>query len=212
MPSLLDLATVMVRPRATMHRVLEHPHRWSAEITALAYVCKTVGDSDIRVMPSVLPGLSLSSQLALVTLVLLVGACVWVLALYGFGWIATHVGRQFDGHGTFADVRAALGWGLVPAVWAVLVRIPMAIYSQRFPASGQDAAHLLIEFISRGGCTFAIVLLTLQIIVFSWMVTVASLCVAEAHGFSGSKGLATLAISVLIPIVIVIAAAITFGR
>lgn len=209
-PSLKDLATVLVQPRPTMRRVLEKKHRWAAELTVLAYISKAFGDSDIRVMPRVLPGLTLTSQLTIVAFGLLVGACVWVLGLYAFGWVATQIGRQLEGRGTFADVRAALGWGLVPIIWAVIFRIPIVIYRSRLPISGTDPAHLIVDFISQGGCTFAIVVLVFQLVIGGALLTVASLCVAEAHQFSGWKGLATLMISALIPFVIVIAAMFAF--
>jgi hypothetical protein len=132
MASPKDLVTVLYRPRATMRRVLDGGRdRWTIQIVVLAFICASVGDADISKLLAALPDLSLNATLALVALALLLIAACWIIVLYLFAWVATFIGRWLDGQGEIADVRAALAWGLVPVIWSVVLRIPLAVYKSR---------------------------------------------------------------------------------
>ena len=207
MASARDLVTIVHEPRQTMRRVLDAgTERWTIPIVILATVCSQFGDTDIRGIQKRLPDLTLISALGLVVLVLLVTVLCWLIALYLFGWLVTLVGRRLDGHADVADVRAALAWGSVPAIWSPIVRIPIGIYAYRLVPETHDTHALIMSFISNGGCTFAILALTFQLLLFAWVVYVMSNTVAEALHVSSWRGLATLAIIVVLPIVMVAAA------
>ncbi len=206
-PSLKDLARILSQPRETIRRILDSgQHRWAAEIVVLANICSSASDSDIRVMDVNLPGLKLLPTLALVTLGLIAGAVLWVLLLYLFSWVATLVGRKLEGEGTVADVRTALAWSLVPVIWSVIFRIPIAVYRHRFLVQGGSGMEILHRFVEQGGCTLAVIVLAVQLAVEAGVVVLSSFCVGEALRFSTAKGFATVAISAAIPIVVVIAA------
>ncbi len=206
-PSLKDLARILYQPREAMRRILDSGrHRWAAEIVVLAYICSTIGDSDIIVMDENLPGLKLLPKLAIVTLATIAGAILWVLLLYFFSWVATLVGRKLEGEGTAADVRTALAWSLAPVIWAVILRIPLAVYRHRFLVQGGNEMDILHRFVEQGGCTLAVIIGGVQLAVQAGVVVLASFCVGEALRFSTAKGFATVAISAAIPIVVVIAA------
>ncbi|HSP15298.1 MAG TPA: YIP1 family protein [Thermoanaerobaculia bacterium] len=209
-PSLKDLFAIVVRPRETMRRILDSgSSRWTAQIVILAFICTSIGDSDLREMQRTLPGLALMPTLATVILALLAGAVVWVLLLYLFAWGATLVGRRLEGQAAVADVRAALAWGLVPLIWSAIIRIPLAIYRNRFILHGSEG-RVLTSFIEQGGCTFAILLLTVQLVVNAGVVVLASFCLAEALRVPSWKGFATIAITAAIPVVIAVAAVLAF--
>ncbi len=206
-PSLKDLARILYQPRETMRGILDSgQHRWTAEITALASICAAAGDADVRVLQKGLPSLEIVPTLALALLALIGGAIVWVLLLYLLSWLATFVGRKLDGQGAAADVRAALAWSLVPVIWAVILRIPLVIYQQRFVLEGGSPWTVLGNLIEQGGCTLAVILLTVQLLFRVAVVVLASFCVGEAMRFSTWKGFGTVAISAAIPIVVVVAA------
>lgn len=205
--SLKDLARILYQPRQTMRGILDSgQHRWTAEITALAAICAAAAGSDVRELQKELPGLEIVPTLALALLALIGDAIVWVLLLYLFSWLATLVGRKLDGQGTAADVRAALAWSLVPVIWAVILRIPLVIYQRRFVLEGGSPWTVAGNLIEQGGCTLAVMLLTVQMLVRIAVVVLASFCVGEALRFSAWKGFGTVAISAAIPIVVVIAA------
>jgi Yip1 domain len=207
MPSPRDLVTIVYRPRETMRRVLDAGgDRWALQVVVLATFCSAFTDTDIRRLRNVLPGLSFGPAVALVALGLIVDALCWIGLLYLVALAATFVGRWLDGHAEIADVRAALAWSVVPAIWAVFLRIPIAIYAYRFVPQAVVPPKLVLDFVVNGGCTFAILALTFEVLLYAWVAWVASSTVGEALRFSSWKGLATIAIVAAVPVVIGIAA------
>jgi hypothetical protein len=207
MPSPRDLVTVVYRPRETMRRVLDGGRdRWAIQVVLLATFCSAVSDTDIRHLHTALPELGLGSTIALAILLLIVDALCWVGFLYLIALAVTLVGRRLEGHAEVADVRAALAWSVAPAVWSALLRIPLAVYAYRLVPPAAEPRKVLLDFVANGGCTFAILALTFEILLYAWVAWVASSTVGEALRFSSWKGLATLAIVAAAPIVIAIAA------
>jgi len=210
-PSLKDLATIIYRPRQTFRRILDSGRdRWTIELVVLAFICASVTDPDIRGLLEALPGLPLHAALALIALALLCLAAMWVVVLYAVAGIATIVGRWLDGKGTAADVRAALAWGLVPVVWSIVFRIPLAVYHSRLDLRPRDRGQMLFDFVQQGGLTVFIVFATAQILMYVCILFVASNALGEALRFSSWKGLATVVISIVLPIVLVVGAVIAF--
>lgn len=204
-PSLKDLVTIIYRPRETFRRILDSSReRWTIGIIVLAVICASVADTDIRGLLDLLPGLPLYAALALIALGLLCLAAMWVLVLFGIAGIAAIVGRRMDGKGSAADVRAALAWGLVPVVWSVFFRIPLGFYRYRLDLRPRDRGQMLFDFVAQGGLTVAIIYMTLQLLMDVAVVFVASNTLGEALRFSSWKGLATLAISAAVPIVLIV--------
>lgn len=210
-PSLKDLVTILYRPRQTFRRILDGGRqRWTIGLVVLSVICAAVEDPDIRELSQMLPGLPLHAALAIMALGLVCLAALWVAVLYAVAGIATIVGRFLDGKGTAADVRAALAWGLVPVVWSLLFRIPLAVYRYGLDLNPRDKAQMLFDFVEQGGLAALLVFVTLQFLMYVWIVFVASNTLAEALGFSSWKGLATLAIAMVLPIVVIAGAAISF--
>ena len=207
MASPRDLLTIVYEPRETMRRVLDtSADRWTIPVAILATVCSQYSDTDIRAIQNKLPDLTLASTLALVVLGLVGTAICWLLALYLFGWLVTLIGRRLGGQADVADVRAALAWGTAPVIWSLIVRIPIGIYAYRLVPQTIDSHAALVNFVTNGGCTFAIIALTLQLLLYAWVIYVMSNTVAESLRFSSWRGLATISILMALPIVMVIAA------
>ena len=207
MASPRDLVTILYQPRETMRRVLDGGgERWTIALIVLAYVCSSFNDPDILRMQRQIPDIALSGTLAIVALTIIVAALCWVLIFYGFSWLVTIAGRWLEGHGEYADVRAALAWAFVPVIWSVFVRIPLAIYAYRLLPVVRDKKLMVSELIARGGCTLAVIVFALQLVLYVWIAFVGSSTVAEALHFTTGKGVATLAIVFALPFVIGIAA------
>ena len=190
-----------------MRRVLDGGRdRWTIQIVILATFCSAFTDTDIRHLRTVLPDLALGPTIALVALSLIVDALLWVGLLYLIALAVTLVGRRLDGHGEIADVRAALAWSVLPAIWCVFLRIPLAMYAYRYVTPAADPHRLIRDFIANGGCTFAIIVFAFELLLYGWVVFMASSTVGEALRFSTWKGLATLATVAAVPVVIGVAA------
>ena len=212
-PRLADLVTILYRPRETMRRILDGRHRWSIAVVVLAFACASFTDIDTRELGDVLPGMKLLPTLALVTFSIIIGALLWVIALFIITWIATPIGRLLGGEGSMADVRAALGWGMVPIVWSVIYRIPVAIYVSRLQVMPKpNVRHVLLDFLSRGGCSVVVAFLVLQAAFALWCIVIGSFTLGEAQRFSTQKGFVNLAIALALPLLVFFAAVFTFRR
>ena len=209
-PRLKDLALVMVKPGETMRRILDSgPHRWGAEIAVLACISSSIGDFDVRGLKGVLPDLDLTSTMSLVVLGMVLGAIIWVIFLFLASGLAMLIGRTLGGTGSYADVRTALGWSLVPIIWALVFRVPLAIYLHRLPINSVNPHTLFFEFITSGGLALTIVLIAIKIVVEVWIFVIATFGLAEALQFSWGKGVATVLIAIAIPIVLAAAFVLT---
>ena len=213
MPELRDLATVLVRPAETMRRILDGGRdRWTIQIVILAFLCSSVERADITGLEKLAPELPLSATLAVITLALIASALFCVMLLYLFSTIVTLAGRWLGGEGTFADVRAAMAWGLAPIIWAAFIRIPVAVYAARLVPKTLESGPAVMDFIAKGGLIFAAVVGAFEVVLYLWMAYVASHTIGEAMHFSVWKGLATIAIACVTPIVITVAAALTLSK
>ena len=204
-PALADLLTILYRPRQTMRRILDGgPDRWAVPIVLLAFVCASVSDTDIRGLSEILPNINLLSVIAVVLVALVVGAAIWVLALFILSWIAAPIGRMLGGTGTVADVRTALAWAMVPMIWSVIYRIPLAMFKSRIPVRhDQNVKDIFLNFVEHGGCALIAVVLALQIVLTLWSVFVASSTLAEAQRFSTEKGFINVVIAIALPLLVI---------
>lgn len=211
-PSLGDLVRVLVRPRETIRRILDSGgDRWALQIAFLAAVCVSVSDTEIRYVSEKYPFLSEWAALALAALAVVAVGIVWIGFLFLVSWVVALIARILGGTGTVADTRAALGWALVPAIWSIAYRIPLAIYKSRFhvgPRGNQASAFL--DFLASGGCAIAVVSLMLQLIFFGWFLFIGSNGLAVAQRYSPWKGLGNLALAFAAPVVLACAAVIFF--
>ncbi|HUP63172.1 MAG TPA: YIP1 family protein [Thermoanaerobaculia bacterium] len=199
------LATIMIRPRETMREILDAAgSRRVIPIVLVASLSAMAGDFDDR---SFRHALRQEGYIALIAAVVIIATTLLILGLlYLIAWVAQLIGRQvLEGTGTVADVRAALAWGMVPAIWALLYRIPVLFLVKREHVDFGAEAGFRISRISEG-CWTGLLLATLELIAFIWAVIVTSNTLGEAHRFSSWRGLATLAMTCAVPFVIIIAA------
>lgn len=206
---LANLAAVMVKPRPTMRRILDSPgSKMVLPLFLLAVISGIVGDFDGPMMKELVER---SGDWQLVLLV--IGVCVLVTIalvglLYLYAWVPFFVGRFLGGTGDIRGVRAALAWGLAPPIWAMLYRVPAAIWL----VSGQTALRMRNGKVAfdpgmiTGGCGVALVLIFLELIVLVWCAVVMSNTVAEAHDYSAPRAFGTLVIAAIAPAVVAVAA------
>ena len=198
---LRNLATVLVQPRQTMRRILDHPpDRMVIPLVLLALVPACVRDAD----PA-----AIRQAGAIVAAVLACFVVATLVLFYLYGWVAAGVGRLFEGAGSAREVRSALAWGLVPIIGSLVYVIPEKLLLRGQPVKRMQFGRHTFSFdegLFAHGCGVAFLFLLLKAIVFVWFVYVASQTLAEAHRFSGWRGFATLVLGWLAPAVIVLAA------
>jgi hypothetical protein len=172
-----------------------------------------VNDIDARRFSAFLPTIRLFPGLAIAALAIIVGAVSWILTLFVLTWIATPIGHLMGGEGSMRDVRAALAWSMVPVIWSVIYRLPLAIIG-----SGEDITPrtttrgLLTGIISHGGCSILVLYAGFQLLFAIASVILACFTVAEAQRFSTQKGFFNVGAVLALPIMIVAAWLFTIRR
>lgn len=206
---LANLAAVMVRPRRTMRRILDAPRdRMIVPLVLLATVSGLIGDVSIREIQenygNLDPRMRIILPAAFVGLLIL-----FPLLFYVFGWVAHFIARSLDGTATIKAVRSALAWGMAPAVWALLYRIPAMWINQpaQLKMDKTGGTQLSFDF-SRldSGCGLALLFGLLDLAVTIWWLVASSRTLAEAEGFSAARGFGTLVLCLVAPMVVMIAA------
>jgi hypothetical protein len=206
--ALADFAAAGFRPRETMRRVLDGGRdRMIAPLVLLLTISVLFGDVDRRPLSGF--GQFAPWQIALIACAaLLLSFLFALLLLYLFSWAALGIGRALEGEGSARELRSAMAWGGVPFIWALLYRIPAVIW---FPATrtkvGGEHVRFSFNALQAGhGCLTMLVFGILELATLGWYLYVVSNTIGEAHRFSSWRGLATLLLTAVTPIVIVIAA------
>ena len=210
-PRLADLITILYRPRETMRRILDGSDRWVIQVTMLAAVCTDTQDIDASRVSELLGQFKMMPMLAAVALGLIVDALSWVLVLYILSWIAFGIGRFLGGTAPVRDLRAAMAWALVPAIFSPLYRVPFVIAARGLHAGPRMNVHeTVINFLSHGGCSLIVIYLFVQIVFELAVVVLASFTVAEAQRFSTQKGFVNVVATLALPVAVVLAAVFSF--
>lgn len=207
---LANVATIMIRPRPTMRRILDAPRdRLWLPILLLVALSAVAGDSDRHEFDSLLAAArAYGIHPALVILgIFLAVTLVSLIFFYVFAYAAWGIGRVMEGTGTPADLRRAVAWGLVPMVWALLYRIPAVFFLPRSDSTVRIGEHMRIDPGRLGsGCAAALIFGALELVILVWCGVVISNTVGEAHRFSSWRGLATVVLTSIAPLIILIAA------
>ena len=212
MQFLANLGAVVIRPRATMARILEAPPRaWTVWLLfVLATLSGIFGDFDAPTA-----GELMEQQQGVVTALVVAGVILGLLvvipALFWFyAWVPYLIGRFLGGTGDIRGVRAALAWGLAPAIWAMLYRIPVALWLGSVSTVNMRDGNITFDpGRLAGGCGAALVIAVVELAVFVWCMVVMSNTVGEAHRFSAWHGLGTLVVAAIAPLVVILAAALS---
>jgi hypothetical protein len=114
--------------------------------------------------------------------------------LFVAGWLITMTGRWLGGCGTAREVRAALMWGQMPALWVGLLWIPaLAIMGGEAFTSATptlDVHPVLALLVVNIGAA--------QLLGASWACVTLLKCVGEAHGFSAWRALANIVLAFIV--------------
>lgn len=201
-----DLASVVMRPRRTIRRIIDtEPDRYLKSIFLLAIFSAALEDFDLQGFREV----EMSSPLLLAINVvagIALGLLFMLLAYYVLAGSATLVGRWLGGNGRFRDVRAAIAWGLVPFIWALTYRLPAAVIS--LVTERQLGPRLLIDdgrvewregMLATLDTGWFLLFVLLDLAVLVWYLIIASRTLAEAHRVSSWNGAVTLILAFIFP-------------
>jgi Yip1-like protein len=203
-----DFVTVLFQPRTTMERVLARPGRAVIPILILAAISNSLKQgsfSGFRGRWHTLPPWGF----VLVPIGILIGCAVTVLLFYALAFGVRFIAKLLlDGNGTVRDVVAAFAWGLTPMVWALIYRVPLALFSSAFIPVRTRIGQAQIEIPEFGaaGCGAALVLFAAELAILIWTIVVTGGTLSTALKISPIRALGALALTLVAPIVVVIAA------
>jgi hypothetical protein len=184
---------VLLWPAETMRRVLASEPRYVLPLAIAASISSYLSDQPPLGRP----------------FVILFNVAALVGVFYIFAALVYAAGKFIGGTGNARDVRAAVAWGLVPVIWAIAYRLPLAIWRPRSMLVDIGDDGFRFGDAAAGGCATAVLAVGAELIVIGWTLFVATNTVAEAHRFSWPRGLGAIAIAAVAPIVVVIAAILT---
>lgn len=201
------------RPRETMRAVLDHPpDRLMIPILLLTMCAGFLKDSDPSGFRTAMATANMPRLGAMIAAILVVVMLLLLGLFYLFAWIVYAAGRFLEGVADIRAVRSALAWGCVPLVWALPYRVMVLLL---WPASARPEVEVgdgTIRFNPDrlvDGCGAALIFSVIELALFVWYLYVASNALAEANRFSGWKGLGTLLLAAVAPLIVMIAAAVT---
>lgn len=192
-----------------MRRILDAPRdRMVLPLALVAILSGLIGDLHLSQAGEVWRMADPRLRLFIPLIVLGVIAAM-VLVFYVFAWVAYFVSRSMEGTASVKGVRSALAWGLAPSVWALLYRIP-ALWI-REPENVREIRFDDFRFAYEGGllasgCGAMLLFGILDLAVIAGWLVLTSHTLAEANGFSAPRGFAVIALCLLAPIVIGLAA------
>ena len=206
---LKNLVSVLVHPRVTMRRILDAPpDRMVLPLLLLATISGFIGDINIAEMQRLYP--TLNPRMKVIgPLIPLAVLLVTAILFYLSAWIAYAIGRAVEGTGTVAAVRSALAWGLAPAVWALLYRIPKMWMKPAVELSQVSVGDMKVALDPgrmAAGCGTVMLFGILDLLVLVGWIAITSNTMAEAHNVSGARGFGIVAALLVTPIVIGVAA------
>lgn len=196
-----DFLLMPVRPRLTMRRVLDRP-RDRAVLPLLLLSIVSAALADTEEIESLLT-LDLTVQLtvlgvALAVLLLTVGA------FFLFSWLVAAIGRILGGIATARETRSAFAWALIPSIWALLYRIPIAVMQKGQDQQIEVAEGITIAPAGVDGCMAALALGVLEFIVFAWMCALAVLNFSVAAGLSPWRSFSAIVLGLMAPVILII--------
>ncbi len=206
---LANLAVVLIRPRATMARILEAPGaRAVLLLFALSSISGIFGDVDAPTVQQITQQTGGAWVAWMIAGVIVCVLALLVVLCWFYAYVPLFIGRFLGGTGEIRGVRAALAWGLAPTIWALLYRLPLAFWfapsSSAVRMRGGNVAFDPGKLAD--GCGVALVLVLIELAVFAWCAYVMSNTVAEAHRFSAWHAFGTLVLSAIAPLVVGLAA------
>ena len=183
--------TIWTKPRSTIRQILDfNPEKHVLLLAMLSGIYRFIDRAS---------GQSLGDNMSLTSLLLLCvigGGIVGIISLYIGGEFFRWVGSWLGGKATAQDVRAAIAWSSVPDLILLAIYIPIImIFGRNWFISSTEWMSPVFAFV-----VFATIA-TIGFILFIWRFVLFVKCLAEAHQFSGWKGLGTSILGTLLIVV-----------
>lgn len=197
--------SILYAPAATMERILARGRRGVVPLVALALVSVMLNDRSSQPLPAMVRHATSAKVGAIVLAVIAASALVCAALFALFTAVAWAAGKYiFHGTGTWRDVRAAMAWGLVPLVWAILWRLPAAIWAPHevtlTTLLKADANLLANHFL------LVVLALALEAVMVVGTLVISTFTLSVAHRLEPTEAALTMLTTLATPFVVVISA------
>ena len=204
-PELNPWVSIWTQPRATIQQIVDSdPERLVlvlAGIGGFGSVLDTVREQGLGDLIPWFPDI--------VLICALIGPLVGIVGLYVLSFLLHWTGKWLGGRASTKLIRAAGAWGQVPAIWGILLWVPLiALFGQDLFRS--DSFGLELNPLVGVGFSFGLI----GMVLIAWSTVVSLHCLGQVQGFSAWKALGNMALVVavvVIPIVVIIVGAVIAG-
>ena len=190
------LATILIRPRQTIRSIVAESRSSLVVLPLVLLATLSSATRDVRWQAyRQSPQLAAVMPSAWIICAGLAGILIAALIVfYAFAFLAWGIGRLLGGTSDRRAVRLALAWSLAPLIWALLYRIPIALFQ---PAMGAalnqmhnpvDILRAAAGAITLYGLMSYSVIALLTIAVDIWSLVIAGIALSEVNGFSTWRG------------------------
>lgn len=195
-----DYAQIFVSPRATIRAIVDRNPR--DRVIAIAAIAGFVGalaaaiqfrsPSAFAIGKQSIPTIAPATMWKIRIVQVIVSPILAIIFLYIRGSILRWSGELFGGTAKTVEVRAALGWSLLPAILTSLILVAFTLIHPP-PAVSASDPHAALAAMMGDWPHF-----TLSMVLWLYTFVIELNCVAEVHRLSAWRALGAVAIEVLL--------------
>jgi Yip1 domain len=186
--------TIWAHPRATIRRIVDtDPRHQAVFLATLAGALSGLESAWSQPPTPAMAGIGSWPMLVVVSVV--AGGILGAIGLYINGAVLKWSGALLGGVASFAEVRAALAWGQIPAIVAMALGIISILLGAGTPLIGLGEG-------SMRGPSAGTILFNAALGLWSFVITLK--CLGEVHRFSAWRALGAIAVVAAIAIAVVV--------
>lgn len=200
------LAGMLTRPRSTIREVFESDSDAAALMLVVAAAAsRFLSDFRWKTVRALVH--SEASRVAIIPAIAAVAVIASVALFYCFAWLVWLAGRLFEGRGSPARVRAALAWTFAPVIFALVYRLPLALFGpakvipRGVPDNWTGLLFILRDAVLLRQWAPELALAVVNLSINLWCFGLAIVAVSEAHRFSTWRSAAAVGFTLLLPLI-----------
>ncbi|WP_431685806.1 Yip1 family protein [Hahella sp. NBU794] len=180
--------SMWLQPRATIQQIIDDdPVHLVIGLTCMTSVLTRIKDARLYNMAEYM------GLMSLLGVCIVVGCVLGVILLYIGAPFIQWVGKWFGGRGSQDEIRAAIAWSCIPALWgALLIMLEMMLYGREMFLGAEARDYNLVDLKVRAAFSVA------HGIIGIWGYVAFTKALAQVQGYSAWKAVGNMAIVLLV--------------